>query len=134
MKNIAVLVYELTIEYNCTVLDGIVDFFENKDDVNLIISPVNIPLSNSSEFDYQYWSSVKVLNSESIDAFIVITNSFLSNISIDTLSEKLKKLCSKPIVSISVPLTTGVSISICCSCFITDSVATSVFSSSPFSS
>ena len=104
MKNIAVLVYELTIEYNCTVLDGIVDFFENKDDVNLIISPVNIPLSNSSEFDYQYWSSVKVLNSESIDAFIVITNSFLSNISIDTLSEKLKKLCSKPIVSISVPL------------------------------
>ena len=83
MKNIAVLVYELTIEYNCTVLDGIVDFFENKDDVNLIISPVNIPLSNSSEFDYQYWSSVKVLNSESIDAFIVITNSFLSNISID---------------------------------------------------
>ena len=104
MKNIAVLVYELTIEYNCTVLDGIVDFFEKKDDVNLIISPVNIPLSNSSEFDYQYWSSVKVLNSENIDAFIVITNSFLSNISIDTLSEKLKKLCSKPIVSISVPL------------------------------
>ena len=104
MKNIAVLVYELTIEYNCTVLDGIVDFFEKKEDVNLIISPVNIPLSNSSEFDYQYWTSVKVLNSESIDAFIVITNSFLSNISIDTLSEKLKKLCSKPIVSISVPL------------------------------
>lgn len=104
MKNIAVLVYELTIEYNCTVLDGIVDFFEKKEDVNLIISPVNIPLSNSSEFDYQYWTSVKVLNSECIDAFIVITNSFLSNISIDTLSEKLKKLCSKPIVSISVPL------------------------------
>ena len=104
MKNIAVLVYELTIEYNCTVLDGIVDFFEKKEDVNLIISPVNIPISNSSEFDYQYWTSVKVLNSESIDAFIVITNSFLSNISIDTLSEKLKKLCSKPIVSISVPL------------------------------
>lgn len=104
MKNIAVLVYELTIEYNCTVLDGIVDFFEKKEDVNLIISPVNIPLSNSSEFDYQYWTSVKVLNSESMDAFIVITNSFLSNISIDTLSEKLKKLCSKPIVSISVPL------------------------------
>lgn len=104
MKNIAVLVYELTIEYNCTVLDGIVDFFEKKEDVNLIISPVNIPLSNSSEFDYQYWTSVKVLNSENIDAFIVITNSFLSNISIDTLSEKLKKLCSKPIVSISVPL------------------------------
>ena len=69
MKNIAVLVYELTIEYNRTVLNGIVDYFCSKDDVHLIISPVNIPLSNSSEFDYQYWSSVKVLNSENIDAF-----------------------------------------------------------------
>lgn len=104
MKNIAVLVYELTIEYNCTVLDGIVDFFEKKDDVNLIISPVNIPLSNSSEFDYQYWTSVKVLNSENIDAFIVITNSFLSNISLDTLTDRLKKLSPKPVISVSVPL------------------------------
>lgn len=104
MKNIAVLVYELTIEYNCTVLDGIVDFFEKKEDVNLIISPVNIPLSNSSEFDYQYWTSVKVLNSESIDAFIVVTNSFLSNISLDTLTDRLKKLSPKPVISVSVPL------------------------------
>lgn len=104
MKNIAVLVYELTIEYNSTVLDGIVDFFEKKDDVNLIISPVNIPLSNSSEFDYQYWTSVKVLNSEIIDGFIVLTNSFLSYISTDTLSDMLKELSPKPIVSISVPL------------------------------
>lgn len=104
MKNIAVLVYELTIEYNCTVLDGIVDFFEKKEDVNLIISPVNIPLSNSSEFDYQYWTSVKVLNSENIDAFIVVTNSFLSNISLDTLTDRLKKLSPKPVISVSVPL------------------------------
>ena len=104
MKNIAVLVYELTIEYNRTVLNGIVDYFCSKDDVHLIISPVNIPLSNSSEFDYQYWSSVKVLNSENIDAFIIITNSFLSNISIDTLSDKLRKLSPKPIISVGVPL------------------------------
>lgn len=104
MKNIAVLVYELTIEYTGAVLNGIIDFFEKKDDVNLIISPVNIPLSNSSEFDYQYWTSVKLLNSKNIDGFIVLTNSFLSNISIEDLSENLKELSSKPIVSISVPL------------------------------
>ena len=30
MKSIAVLVYELTVEYNTSVLDGIVDFFENR--------------------------------------------------------------------------------------------------------
>ena len=40
MKNIAVLVYELTIEYNATVLNGIVDFFAQKNDVRLFISPI----------------------------------------------------------------------------------------------
>ena len=42
MKNIAVLVYELTVEYNITVLDGIVSFFKDKKDINLVISPVNV--------------------------------------------------------------------------------------------
>ena len=80
MKCIAVLVYELTIEYNTKVLDGIVDFFEKRDDVKLIISPINVPNSSSSEFDYQYWTSLKVLASEQIDAYIVVTNTFLTYI------------------------------------------------------
>ena len=75
MKNIAVLVYELTIEYNSTALNGIVDFFAQKNDVRLFISPVNVPKSTTAEFDYQYWSSVDVLCSEEIDAYIIITNS-----------------------------------------------------------
>lgn len=83
MKNIAVLVYELTIEYNATVLNGIVDFFAQKNDVRLFISPVNVPKSTTAEFDYQYWSSVDVLCSEEIDAYIIITNSFSSYLTTD---------------------------------------------------
>ena len=104
MKCIAVLVYELTIEYNTKVLDGIVDFFETKDDVKLIISPINVPNSSSSEFDYQYWTSLKVLASEQIDAYIVVTNTFLTYISPEELSAQLKILEPKPIISVSVPL------------------------------
>ncbi len=34
MKNIAVLVYDLTVEYNIVVVDGITDYFKDKDDVH----------------------------------------------------------------------------------------------------
>ena len=104
MRNVAVLVYELTIEYNTTVLDGITNFFENKEDVKLIISPINVPKSSSAEFDYQYWTSLKVLASEEIDAYIVITNSFLSYISAEDLAAQLRILAPKPVISVSVPL------------------------------
>lgn len=104
MKNIAVLVYELTIEYNSTVLTGIIDYFDQKKDVRLVISPVNIPNAETSEFDYQYWSSVDVLCSEEIDAYIVIANSFTVAISLEKLSEYLKVLAQKPVISVGAPL------------------------------
>ena len=116
MKNIAVLVYELTIEYNATVLNGIVDFFAQKNDVRLFISPVNVPKSTSAEFDYQYWSSVDVLCSEEIDAYIIITNSFSSYLTTDQLSEYLKVLAPKPVISVSVPLNVENNYYTCVSC------------------
>lgn len=116
MRNIAVLVYELTIEYNTTVLDGISKFFEDKKDIKLIISPINVPKSSSAEFDYQYWTGLKVLASEEIDAYIVITNSFLSYISADELSKQLRVLAPKPVISVSVPLDVENNTCVCVSC------------------
>ena len=104
MKNIAVLVYELTVEYNITVLDGIVSFFKDKKDINLIISPVNVPKANTAEFDYQYWTGVEILKSKQIDAVIVVINSFLSYINIDSFSKYIEDLSPKPIISVSLPL------------------------------
>ena len=43
MKNIAVLVFDLTNEYNIVVTDGINEFFRSKEDLHVILSPINAP-------------------------------------------------------------------------------------------
>lgn len=57
MKNIAVLVYDLTVEYNIVVTDGITDFFKDKDDVHVIISTTSTPHNERFQYEYQYWTA-----------------------------------------------------------------------------
>ena len=105
MKNIAVLVYDLTIEYNVTVLNGIISYFEKKNDVKLIVSPVNVPYaSTGGSYDYQYWSAVEILRSKCIDAAIIITNSFCHYLSGKELSAFLQPFSSRPLFSIAQPI------------------------------
>lgn len=104
MKNIVVLIYDLTVEYHITIMDGISSFFKDKKDVNLLITPVCVPHATTFGFDYQYWTSVELLKSKQIDAIIVVSNSFLNYISKDELVKELKILEDKPIVSIATPL------------------------------
>lgn len=101
MYNIAVLVYDLINNYNHTVVDGIVSYFENKEDVRTIVVPVNVPYAQSDNYDYQYWSSVKILNNDDVDGVIIIPNSFSNYIDFDTLSKELQLLSGKPVVSIA---------------------------------
>ena len=75
MKNIAILVYDLTIEYNIVVVDGIINYLKKKDDVNVFISALNAPHAVKFQYDYQYWSGINLVKSDSIDAAIVVTNS-----------------------------------------------------------
>ncbi|MCR4939505.1 MAG: GGDEF domain-containing protein [Treponemataceae bacterium] len=104
MKNIAVLIYDMTIEYQITVTNGIVSYFEGMKDVNLFIAPVSVPHAITAEFDYQYWTSTEVLRSKTFDAFIVVANSFTSYYPLEKLEEEFKKFSGKPIISIAVPL------------------------------
>lgn len=104
MKNIAILVYDLTVEYNIVVVDGILDFLKTKDDVHAIISSLNAPHATTFDYDYQYWSGLEILKSKNIDAAIVVTNSFCHNISIPELGKELRCLAPKPVISISNPL------------------------------
>lgn len=57
MKNIAVLVYDFTVEYNIVVTDGITDFFKDKDDVHVIISTTSTPHNERFQYEYQYWTA-----------------------------------------------------------------------------
>ncbi|MBR5647260.1 MAG: GGDEF domain-containing protein [Treponema sp.] len=104
MKNIVVLIYDLTVEYHITIMDGISSFFKDKKDVNLLITPACIPHATTFGFDYQYWTSVELLKSKQIDAIIVVVNSFLNYITQEQLAVELKGLEGKPIVSIAAPL------------------------------
>lgn len=104
MKNVAVLIYDLTIEYHITVVDGILSFFKDKEDVNLFIAPVNAPHATTNGSDYQYWSIVNVLKNKAIDSVIVVANSFTEFISLEELSKELECLLPKPIISIATPL------------------------------
>lgn len=100
MKRVAVLVFDLMIEYNITVVDGIEDYFKDKDDVQVIVSPVCVPENNQVFYDYQYWTAVTALSAQEIDAVIVVTNSFINYLSYEKLAKWLEPLYSKPIISI----------------------------------
>ena len=104
MKNIAVLVYDLTVEYNIVVTDGITDFFKDKDDVHVIISTTSSPHNERFQYEYQYWTSVELLKSKNIDAAIVITNTYFNSISLEELTKSLECLLPIPIISVSNPL------------------------------
>lgn len=105
MKKIAVLIYDLSVEYHITVVDGILSFFnDKKDDVVLLLAPVNAPHATTNGNDYQYWSIVSVLKNQEIDAVIVVANSFTEYIELEKLTKELKILEPKPIISIATPL------------------------------
>ena len=71
MKNIAVLVYDLTVECNIVVTDGILDFYKDKgDDFHLIDSALNAPLLTKFDYDYQNWTALEFIKSNNIDAFL----------------------------------------------------------------
>lgn len=95
MKNIAVLVYDLTNSYSCSILEGIADYFKDKKDTHLIIAPVFVPHPTESEYSYHYWSMTKLLNSQEIDSVIIVSNTFAQYISLEELAENLKGLQKK---------------------------------------
>lgn len=104
MKNIALLTYDLSIEYHISILDGILSYFKDKPDVSFFIAPVNVPHATTYECDYQYWTTTDVLCNKQIDAVIVLANSFSAYISSSRLAVELAKFGDKPIISIALPI------------------------------
>lgn len=103
MKVIGVLVHTLTIEYSNSVINGIIDYFNGKD-VKVVIAQVKGPNYQLGLYEYQEWTSTKLLFSQEVDGLIILTGSFASNSSIKDLEKALSDFPSKPIVSIAVGL------------------------------
>ena len=99
-KNIVVLVSEIANDYTYSVLDGINDYFADKD-VNLIIIPTRRGYDLASR---QYWSGMKLASTSQVDGVIVLSAIYLSAITKTELAQYLSTFETNNIVSISANL------------------------------
>ena len=86
MKNIAVIIPSFAIEYSLEFLSGIYDYFVNED-ARVFVVPTSFKYDNSSNFSYQYWTSLKLLESNQIEAIICPSGMFLTKMSKEELEE-----------------------------------------------
>ncbi len=103
MKNIAVIIHSLTVEYSIEVLHGIADFFTDKD-VRLIIAQTKNPHSQVGIFEYHCWSAAEILASETIDAIIIVSGSFSGAVENEQLTKLFQIYADKPVISIAAQL------------------------------
>lgn len=99
MINIGVLVHSLTSEYSIKILNGITDFYKDKE-VRLIIAQTRTPYADTTVYGYQCWTSTAFLNTPELDALIVLSGEYTSTISIPKFSLALNEYKKIPVISI----------------------------------
>ena len=99
-KNIIVLASEIANDYSISILDGISNYYADKN-VNLIIISARM---NEGLPSMHSQIGLKLTECKKIDGIIVLTAIFLSRISITKLSELLKNVHTNNILSLSTPL------------------------------
>ena len=102
MKNIAVLIHSLTVEYAVQILNGVSSYCSDKD-VRVMIFQLNDPFATYGVFDYQNWSAIEYLKSDEIDGVIIIYGSFSMTVSAEYFRKVFEKI-NKPVVSVSMEL------------------------------
>lgn len=102
-KTIAVLIQEIWSDYIKESLKGIFEYYRNSD-YNVLFVQVRIETYEQDTFGLQYMSGIKLLETKAVDCIIVGTPTFCSHISPEQLSEYLKPVQNKKIVSLSIPL------------------------------
>ena len=98
-KTIAIIVNELTADYTQEIITSVSDYYQNKD-VKLIVSQVKLPITKDTDFDYQYWSLMSMLDNDEVDAYIILSAIFASYLSPDELKKHLKNFSKKKIISV----------------------------------
>ena len=102
-KNIALVVNELTADYTQEIITSISDFYRGKN-VNFIVSQVKLPFQKGTDFDYQYWANMSLLDNDNIDAYIVLSAIFCSYMNTEELVKRLQPFTKKTVFSVSIPL------------------------------
>ena len=104
MKKVALFVHNLTVEYALTVAQGVAAYYTKDKDVQLILAQTNQPHYPYGLYEYQYWASAEILNSDEIDLILIITSTYQTYITEEALASFLKQFTKKPIVSIAADL------------------------------
>lgn len=103
MKNIAVVIHSLIIEYSIEILQGITDYFKDKD-VRIITAQTKTPHSDEGLYEYQYWINSSFVSSDEIDEVIILAGSYSYYIRDFELSKIFNTFKNKPVVTIAIPL------------------------------
>ena len=105
MKNIAVLIQSLTVEYSINILNGISSYFTDKENYRLIIGQTKNPNYKLGLYEYQYWAAEELLLSDEIDGIILISGSYSSTMKTKDLANRFKQIAKeKVIVSVGIDL------------------------------
>ena len=104
MKNIAVFAYNFTVEYSTSVLKGIFNYFENRDDVRVYYAQTKLPSIDVGFYEYQYWAAAEFLNTDTIDEIIIVSNSYFYYTSGEDFLKTIKTFFGKKIVSVGFDL------------------------------
>lgn len=103
MKTIAIAVHSLTIEYTLSILNGISDYFKEKD-IRFVIAQIKAPSFSNSLYEYQTFSSIPSVLCDQVDGLIILSGYYNTSNTLKTLVNSIKNFKEKPIISIAVPL------------------------------
>ncbi len=87
MKKVALFAHNLTVEYALTVAQGAAAYYTKDKDVQLILAQTNQPHYPYGLYEYQYWATAEILNSDEIDLIMIITSTFQTYIKEEELAE-----------------------------------------------
>ena len=104
MKNIAVLVHDFAVEYADLILSGIYKFFAERKDVRVFFVQTWLPHEQRGLFDYQYWSSIEYLKSDSIDEIIIVSNTYSYACSLENIRDLFECFFNKKVISVGFDL------------------------------
>lgn len=104
LKEIAVLTEFIDNYYCSDIIRGIKDYFKDKP-ARVSFLETRMPNAEASDFEYQYWGSALLSQADRLEAVIVISATYCTDISAENFSKLLEKLIKVPVISIAIPLT-----------------------------
>lgn len=99
MKHIAVFVHNFAVEYADLIINGIYNFFKDRQDTRVYFVQTVNPHNDEAEFEYQYWASYEYLKSKTIDEVIIVSNTYSAYMTTEEISDFFRPYFSKILIS-----------------------------------